>query len=101
MGWPLTHPLPWLAWGVATRALVGQAVSGDRHLVAPFPNGVLVAVIDGLGHGEAAAAAADIAVARLASPAHDSPLSLVRRCHKGLKATRGVVMSLAAINVPD
>jgi len=27
-----------MAWGVATRALAGQAVSGDRHLVAPFPS---------------------------------------------------------------
>jgi phosphoserine phosphatase RsbX len=101
MGQPMTHPLAWMAWGVATRALVGQAVSGDRHLVAPFPHGVLLAVIDGLGHGEDAAAAADIAVARLARHAHESVLSLVRRCHEGLKATRGVVMSLASVNAPD
>jgi phosphoserine phosphatase RsbX len=101
MGQPMTYPLPWMAWGVATRALAGQAVSGDRHLVTPFSNGVLIAVIDGLGHGEDAAAAANIAVARLARHAHESVLSLVRRCHEGLKATRGVVMSLASINAPD
>jgi len=33
----------------------GQAVSGDMHLVRPFEDGVLVALVDGLGHGEEAA----------------------------------------------
>ena len=42
---------PWIEWGVATRALPGQAESGDRHLVQRFPDGVLAAVVDGLGHG--------------------------------------------------
>jgi signal transduction histidine kinase len=51
MGPPMTHPLPWMAWGVATRALAGQAVSGDRHLVAPFPNGVLLEVRLALADG--------------------------------------------------
>lgn len=101
MAWSMAHPLPWMEWGVATRALAGHAVSGDRHLVAPFPHGVLLAVIDGLGHGEHAAAAADIAVARLERHAHESVLALVRRCHEGLKATRGVVMSLAVVNAPE
>ena len=32
MGQSMTHPLPWLAWGVATRALAGQAVSGEENL---------------------------------------------------------------------
>jgi len=67
----------------------------------PFRHGVLLAVIDGLGHGEAAAVAADIAVASLGGHAQESVLSLMRRCHEGLKATRGVVMSLASINAPD
>jgi phosphoserine phosphatase RsbX len=95
------HPLPCIEWGVATRALAGQAVSGDQYLVKPLVNGVLVAVIDGLGHGEEAAAAANLAVTGLARAAQESVLTLVRRCHEGLKATRGVVMSLASFTVPD
>jgi phosphoserine phosphatase RsbX len=88
-------------WGAATRALPGQAESGDRHLVQPLPNGVLVAAVDGLGHGAEAATAAQIAVDLLARHASESLLSLVNRCHEGLLNTRGVVMSLAAFNTAD
>ncbi|HEV8265287.1 MAG TPA: SpoIIE family protein phosphatase [Gemmatimonadales bacterium] len=89
-----------LHWGVATLALAGQAESGDLHLVAPVPRGVLVAVVDGLGHGEEAAAAAKLAVRTLERFADDEPLALLQRCHLALKGTRGVVMSLARFDVP-
>ena len=46
---------PFLEWGVAAQALPGEAISGDRHVMQAFPSGALVAVIDGLGHGEEAA----------------------------------------------
>lgn len=90
-----------IEWGVATAALPGQAGSGDESLVKSFPNGVLVAAIDGLGHGEEAAAAARIAVSSLETYAHESVISLVRRCHTSLLGTRGVVMSLASFNARD
>src|SRR5437867_365164 len=45
-------------WAVATLALEGERESGDLHLVQPVTDGVLIAVVDGLGHGEEAAAAA-------------------------------------------
>ena len=35
--------------------------SGDSHVVKPSPEGVLAAVIDGVGHGNEAADAARIA----------------------------------------
>jgi hypothetical protein len=41
----------------AAVALGDAAVSGDRFCVVPTPAGVLVAVIDGLGHGSEAAEA--------------------------------------------
>lgn len=87
--------------GVAARAFPGENLSGDRHLVQPFPNGVLIAAVDGLGHGAAAAAAAKIAVATLESHAEEEPEALVHRCHQALRGTRGVVMSLASINAPE
>jgi serine/threonine protein phosphatase PrpC len=99
---PAAHDLrPPLDWGVAARAYPGQAESGDRHLVQPFPDGVLVAVVDGLGHGEEAAVAAQAAVAALTARAGDSVLALVRDCHEKLRRTRGVVLSLASFNVRD
>ena len=90
-----------LEWGAASLALPGHTESGDLHLVAPFPNGVLVAVVDGLGHGFEAAAASKIALATLKEHLNEPVTSLVHRCHERLKGTRGVVMSLASFMVQD
>jgi hypothetical protein len=69
--------------------------------VQPFINGLLVAAVDGVGHGEQAAAATDLAVATLINHAHESVITLVKRCHNVLRETRGVVMSLASFNELD
>lgn len=90
-----------ITWGVATLTLDGQAESGDLHVVALFPGGVLVAAIDGLGHGHDAAIAAKIAAATLRDHAQESVISLVRRCHEQLQATRGAAISLASFSSLD
>jgi hypothetical protein len=90
-----------IEWGVASLTMPGQSRSGDRHLVQPYANGVLVAVVDGLGHGEQAASAADLAVTILSQHAHESVVALCKRCHDGLRETRGAVMSLASFNEQD
>ena len=90
-----------IEWGVATFVLPGQPHSGDRYVVAPFGPGVLVAVIDGLGHGDEAAVAAQIAADILERSPHESVIALARRCHEQLRSTRGVVMSLAAFTTVD
>jgi hypothetical protein len=59
-----------------------------------MPEGVLAAVIDGVGHGNEAADAARIAVSTLTSSPPEDTVSLVWRCHEALKETRGVVMTL-------
>jgi serine/threonine protein phosphatase PrpC len=87
--------------GIACLTMPGQSQSGDRHLVQPYINGLLVAVVDGLGHGEQAAAAADLAVTTLIKHADESVVTLVRRCHNALRDTRGVVMALASFNELD
>jgi negative regulator of sigma-B (phosphoserine phosphatase) len=87
--------------GIAARAFPGEIVSGDRHVIKPFPNGVLMAAVDGLGHGAAAGAAAGIAVATLESHAGEEPEALMQRCHGALKGTRGVAMSLASIDARE
>src|SRR5256884_7299426 len=86
-----------IEWAVATLALPGEAESGDRHLVKPVGTGVLVAVVDGLGHGAEAAAAAQAAVAALERHATESPVPLIERCHRGLPGTRGVVINVAVL----
>jgi serine phosphatase RsbU (regulator of sigma subunit) len=88
-----------VAVGWAGAAL--EAVSGDVHVVAEFEDGVLVAVIDGLGHGYEAAVAAQAAARILASHAAEPLAALIERCHEGLRGTRGAVMSLASFDARD
>jgi serine phosphatase RsbU (regulator of sigma subunit) len=89
------HAAAQIEWGVATLTLPGERESGDLHLVKAVAHGVLVAVVDGLGHGSEAATAAHAAVAALDRHAEESPLPLLERCHRALQGTRGAVMSLA------
>jgi serine phosphatase RsbU (regulator of sigma subunit) len=90
-----------LDWSVAARSAPGHSVSGDLHVVAPWRDGVLIGVVDGLGHGEEATAAARIAAAVLEQHAGDTVISLVQRCHRELQRSRGVVMTLASLNTLD
>jgi phosphoserine phosphatase RsbX len=85
-------------WGIAMKCRRGEATSGDLGVVTFVPEGVLVAGIDGLGHGEEAARAARKAgqVVR-ESPGRDLVL-LVQRCHAALKGTRGAAISLAFVS---
>src|SRR5690242_6201617 len=87
--------------GVASRPLKGQAVSGDMHVVKPFGYGVLLAVIDGVGHGDEATAAARAAAEVLEQNAHGSVIALVKRCHDAIARTRGVVLTVASLNALD
>jgi hypothetical protein len=87
--------------GVATLTLPGQQECGDRYVVAPFADGVLVAAVDGIGHGAEAAKAARIAGNILKSRPHEALVPLIKRCHDELRGTRGVVMSVASFNHPE
>ena len=88
-------------WSTAAATMPGETVSGDRHWAGPIANGMIFAVIDGLGHGRAAAAASKIAVAMLQQHAGDPLIDLLQRCHESLRTTRGVAMSLAQLNTKD
>jgi phosphoserine phosphatase RsbX len=83
---------------VASRAQGGGAVSGDLHMVRQLDRGVLVAVVDGLGHGHDAETAARLAIATLEAEPHREITGLVERCHSVLNRSRGVVMSIASLD---
>jgi hypothetical protein len=93
-----TIRVPMVEYGVAKAALPGQGQSGDQHLVRCNQRGVLIAAIDGIGHGEEAASAAKAAASILKEGADEPIISLVEQCHEKLRATRGVVLSLASID---
>ena len=90
--------VPLIEYGVTTFVLPGQSQSGDHYLVCCQQSGILVAAIDGIGHGEEAGAAAKAAVSVLKTRADEPVISLVQKCHENLRMTRGVVLSLASID---
>jgi phosphoserine phosphatase RsbX len=79
----------------AAIALGDAEVSGDRFCVVPSPAGVLVAVIDGLGHGSEAAEASARACEVLTEASGQSLPNTLERCHGALRRTRGAVIGLA------
>ncbi|MGH2945709.1 MAG: SpoIIE family protein phosphatase [Solirubrobacteraceae bacterium] len=81
--------------GVAWLAYAGEERSGDLAVFVPCSGGGLVAAIDGLGHGDLAADAAEMAADILLAHADDAPQALLERCHRALRRSRGVVMTLA------
>ena len=86
-------------YGVARFALPGDGESGDQYLVCCNQTGILVAAVDGIGHGAEAASAAKAAIDILRNGIGEPILSLVAKCHENLRSTRGVVMSVASVEV--
>lgn len=85
-------------WAVASRAAAGESSIGDMCLVEPFPGGILLGAVDGLGHGKHAASVAKRAVVCLRQSSGRSLDYLINECHRRIAGTRGVVLSLASIN---
>lgn len=82
----------------ATLPLPGQTESGDLSLIKRVGKGTLIAVVDGLGHGQDAASAAHAAVATLDRYSRQPLAELVQRCHEALVGMRGVVLALAYLD---
>lgn len=85
-------------WSVAIQVNEGENQSGDHYLICWASNRVLIAVVDGLGHGPEAALASRTAITALEANTNQSLVSLFSTCHKALHNTRGVVMSLASFD---
>lgn len=88
-----------IEWAAVRRPRPGEAVCGDHPIALEVGTGAaLFGVIDGLGHGEAAATAAQRA-ADVIEQRRSEPLDvLMQRCHRALTQTRGVAMTLARVD---
>jgi hypothetical protein len=85
-------------WWVAGRPMPGEEESGDGYVAVSGPDSTLLAVIDGLGHGVEAAAAARIAADHLESHFPQPIEEMLAGCHRALRKTRGVALAVAAID---
>lgn len=89
-----------VSWGAVARPKYGQSVSGDLFVVEPFaPNGLQVAVIDGLGGGVEAARASTAAGEVVRANPGAEPAMLMQQAHTALHGTRGAVMALLTFNL--
>jgi hypothetical protein len=88
-----------IEWATAGRPLPGEHVNGDQPIAIGIgDDAALFGVIDGLGHGPAAATAALRAVDAVNRARFERLEVLVRRCNSVLGGTRGVAMTLARVD---
>ncbi|MBW0018457.1 MAG: SpoIIE family protein phosphatase [Mycobacterium sp.] len=87
-----------IEWATAGRPRPGERTSGDQPIAVGVDGAALFGVLDGLGHGPAAASAAQRAVGVLQDCPEERLDVLVQLCHRALEGTRGVAMTLARID---
>lgn len=88
-----------LRLAAAARPFPGQSVSGDGWRIERRADVVRLVVTDGLGHGPAAAAAADAAEAAFAATPGHEPAALLAALDEGLAGTRGAAATVAVIHL--
>lgn len=84
--------------GIFGRPIGGETRSGDHACFRREGDVLVVAVIDGLGHGDLARHAASAAVDAFHRHASASPVAILEACHAALAKTRGAVMAVARID---
>lgn len=89
---------PVIEWGMAAKLFPGEDRSGDRHVLVQDRRRVLMAVIDGMGHGAGAADAAQAAAEVIEEHAKEPLDEIFGRCHLRLSRTRGAAISMACFN---
>ena len=82
----------------ASRPYPTEVANGDAWHVDWQPAGCRIAVIDGLGHGPAAAEAASRARDALAGAPEADPIEALRHCHGALRGTRGAAVSVVLLD---
>lgn len=90
-----------LDFGAATRPHLGMAVNGDAFVIKRWRANLLAGVIDGLGHGKWAHRAASAARNYVERHFHQPLKDIFRGVGIACRATRGVVMALAHIDLEE
>ena len=80
------------------RPCLGERLSGDAVVIVPLNEGLLVAIVDVLGHGPEANELTHIIDAYLSRYGTSDVSGLMKRLHQHLKGTRGAAVGLCAID---
>lgn len=81
----------------AVRPFPGYRCSGDAAVIVPHATGCLIALIDALGHGDAAAESAERAVATIRAHAGAQPGQIIHACHAALRQVRGAAIAVLSL----
>src|SRR5690606_35256386 len=85
--------------GAVCLPVAGETASGDGWAAMATPARTALLVVDGLGHGINAAAAANLAREQFSRNAARAPGEILAILHGALRATRGAAAAVAAIDV--
>lgn len=85
--------------GAICKPMPGEQRCGDGWACEFLPGRYLFAVVDGLGHGPRAAAAAERAVASVRQHRAETPAIIVQDAHNALRDTRGAALAVAEIDM--
>lgn len=75
-----------------------ELYGGDAYIVKKIQGKVLIAVVDGLGHGEMASSAAELAIKTIKGIDSFSLADILEKTHRALGNSVGVVIGLALID---
>ena len=87
-----------IKYSVIAEALKGQVVCGDKYLVKESTDFTLLAVVDGLGHGEEAAIAAEAAIKTIDANVFEPIETIVKLCNEALLSTRGAAITIVKLS---
>jgi anti-sigma regulatory factor (Ser/Thr protein kinase) len=88
-----------LDFGVVNIALAGETECGDTWRIAGNRETLVMLVVDGLGHGPLAAAAAQTAAMTFARRPFDVPSESMQHLHQALVGGRGAAAACAMLNL--
>lgn len=88
-----------LDYGVISTSRYGAEHNGDAFVIHEFARQALIAVIDGLGHGEAASLPARKAAGYVRDHCREGLASIIEGCHRLLLGSRGAVMGLVRLEL--
>ena len=88
-----------LAWSVAQAPKSQDSPNGDGYLLTRDGDRIMLAVVDGVGSGRDAHAAAEVCLRALRTEGGHEPGPVFDRCHKALEGTRGAALALISVDL--
>ncbi|MGF1578728.1 MAG: SpoIIE family protein phosphatase [Gemmataceae bacterium] len=86
-------------YGFSIRPHYAEVVSGDAVWVSELDGGLLLAIVDGLGHGTAAYEAGKVALSYLETNTNTDVTHIMRAVHEQLRGTRGAAAGFAWLDL--